>query len=271
MEAGGSTAAGKRKSTDVNEDPCLRDRSKARTTSDGESSLPPDSETVAHGILQAAAIVILARGEEDELSTLLVNLHDAANGNNSVMARFLNTPITIDGVDHDTLLHLAAKANFTDAVNEGQHPLSHRNYMSRLLAYPQSVSIKNSVWLTPLHHASSANDVIAMKNLIQKDALVEATTIGGYTPLQYAVQSSHPIKEETVMALLESGADPLVLCRPEGFSAIQWCVGSEDIPGQPSHKGQPVALETMLKNLCDKNLIQTDGARRIVLKPLRGV
>lgn len=110
--------------------------------------------------------------------------------------------------------------------------------------------------------SASANDTLAMKLLIQKDALVDATTKGGYTPLSYALQSSHIIKKETVTALLEAGSDPLFL-DPESYSAIQWCVA-----GHPRHKNQPEALAAILKSLHDENLIQTDEVQKVLFETL---
>lgn len=127
-----------------------------KNSSSNRGAVPPlaaDTGNVASEIVQLAAATILSREPEDKFTALLVKLFDVVEGNTSMMFEILSKPITIVGCDGETLLHLAAKTNLSQLVPDGQARPPMRNYIPRLLIYPQSMCVKNPVGLTPLHHA----------------------------------------------------------------------------------------------------------------------
>jgi hypothetical protein len=152
---------------------------------------------------------------------------------------------------YDALLAAPAiKVNITNGHDET--PLMYLAVVGqtqRALALIQRGADVNRLGWTPLHYAASTGKVATAKMLIAHEAIVNAPSPNGTTPLMMAAFSG---SRDMVQLLLDAGADPTTR-NLDGKSAADWArdKGFADLAGQLDAIAQKVTARRKAKRAED--------------------
>ncbi|APR98867.2 ankyrin repeat domain-containing protein [Wolbachia endosymbiont of Folsomia candida] len=128
----------------------------------------------------------------------LTPLHEVVgNGHVEVMNILIKKGANVNAVGKDghTLLHVAAYVDNKEIVEF-------------LIKKGLNINLANKYGHSPLHIAADRNNKKVVEVLIKNGANVNAVSENGFTPLHFA--ASHFFHRETINALIEGGADPLL-------------------------------------------------------------
>lgn len=115
-----------------------------------------------------------------------------------------------------------------------------------LVASGACVNAKDSLGLTPLHHAALSGDEDAVRLLLSNGADVHATTQGGRTPLHMAAAAHHP---GIIALLVEHGAE-LNVADESGTTPLHLAIMDEELrdTGSPARAALASMPATEMRN-----------------------
>jgi ankyrin repeat protein len=184
-----------------------------------------------------AAVQLLREGAlvhaGDSNNQFMTPLHHAAYGGHVELIHVL---VSEEGADVDrttlggeTALHKAVQGQQADAVQALLDLGADPNVRSGLTGCPQGG--QPGMGWTPMFRASLLGLTGVVRMLAARGGEVDVVSTIGWTPLHYAAVWAH---NDTVAALLELGADPLVQTKHGGHTAYDRAMMSRFSPDTPS-------------------------------------